>query len=129
MFLLDVLFALLMAGIFTLIFAVAFRRPGPWSSVLAFFLVIFLASWAGRLWISPTGPAFLGIFWLPVLLVALLVGLLLASVGPQRPRHVETISEAEAKARQWDAVLRAFNAFFWALLIGFAIVIVLGYLR
>jgi hypothetical protein len=128
MFIIDVLFALLMAGIFTLIFAVAFRRPGPWSSVLAFFLVLFLASWAGGLWISPTGPAFIGIFWVPILLVALLVALLLASVGPQRPQRVETISEAQAKDRQRETTLRAFDAFFWALVIGFAIVIVLGYL-
>lgn len=129
MFLIDVLFALLMAGIFTLIFAVALRRPGPWSSIAAFFLVIFLASWAGGLWISPTGPAFLGIFWVPILLVALLVALLLSAVSPRRPQHVQTISEAEAESRQRQAVLRAFDAFFWALLIGFLIVIILGYLR
>jgi len=127
MFVVDLLFALLMALIFTMIFAVGLRRTGPWSSVLVFFLVIFLAAWAGGLWISPAGPVFLGVYWLPILLVAFLVALLLAAVPPRRPPHVETISEAEAEAQEQRAVERAFDAFFWSLLIGFAIVIALGY--
>jgi len=47
MFWVDVLFALSMALIFTMIFAAGLRRTGPWSSVAVFFLVIFLAAWAG----------------------------------------------------------------------------------
>lgn len=128
MFIVDVLFALVMAGIFTMVFAIGLRRTGPWSSILVFFAVVFLAAWAGGLWISPAGPVFLGIYWVPILLVAFLVALLLASVRPQAPKHVQTISEAEAEAKERRAVERAFDAFFWTLLIGFMIVIVLGYL-
>ncbi len=128
MFIVDVLFALVMAAIFTMIFAIGLRRTGPWSSILVFFAVVFLAAWAGGLWISPAGPVFLGIYWVPILLVAFLVALLLASIRPPPTRHVETISEAETEAQQRRAVERAFDAFFWALLIGFMIVIVLGYL-
>jgi hypothetical protein len=127
MFVVDLLLALLMALIFTMVFAIGFRRSGPWSSVLAFFMVIFLAAWAGGLWISPAGPVFLGIYWLPVVLVAFLVGLLLAAVSPRRPRHVKTISEAREEAEERRAVERAFNSFFWVLLIGFGFLIVLGY--
>lgn len=127
MFIVDLLFAFVMAGIFTLVFAVGFRRPGPWSSVVAFFLVIFLAAWAGGLWISPAGPVFLGIYWLPILLTAFLVALLLASVPPRRPPHVETVSVAKERAREEQTVRRAFDAFFWAVLVGFAVLIVLGY--
>ena len=39
MFLTELLFALAMALVFTSIFALGFRRTGPWSSVLIFFLV------------------------------------------------------------------------------------------
>jgi hypothetical protein len=127
MFIVDLLFALVMALIFTLIFAVGFRRPGPWSSIAAFFVVIFLATWAGGLWISPAGPVFLGIYWLPILLTALLVALLLAAVPPRRPRHVQTITEVEEQEREERTVERALDAFFWAVLIGFAALIVLGY--
>jgi hypothetical protein len=127
MFVVDLLLALLMALTFTMVFAIGFRRPGPWSSVFAFFMVIFLAAWAGGLWISPAGPVFLGIYWLPVVLVAFLVGLLLAAISPRRPRHVQTISEAREEAEEKRAVERVFNSFFWVLLIGFGLLIVLGY--
>jgi len=64
MFWVDVLFALSMALIFTMIFAAGLRRTGPWSSVAVFFLVIFLAAWAGGGFGSarpdPSFPAFTG---------------------------------------------------------------------
>ncbi len=128
MWIVDLLFAFLMAMLFTMVFCVGLRRPGPWSNVLAFFVVVFLAAWAGSLWISPGGPLFLGVYWLPVVLVALLFALLLAAVPPQRPPHVKTISESREEAQQERAVERVFDVFFWALLLGFAIVILLGYL-
>ncbi len=125
MFLTELLFALAMALVFTSIFALGFRRTGPWSSVLIFFLVIFLASWAGGLWISPAGPVFLGIYWVPIVLVAFLFALLLAAaVPPRKPPHVETISEVKAEEA---ATQRAYDVFFWTLLVGFAVVIILGY--
>lgn len=128
MFVIQLVFTLLMALVFTLVFAVGLRRTGPWSNVLAFFAVVFLAAWAGGLWISPAGPVFMGIYWLPIVLIPFLVGLLLAAVPPQPPRHVETISEAEEQAQQHRAAVRVFDAFFWMLLVGFTAVIVLGYL-
>lgn len=129
MFFVSMLFALLMAAVFTLIFALGFRRPGPWSNALVFFLVIFLAAWAGGLWISPAGPVFYGIYWLPIILVAFLFAVLLAGVPPgRRPPHVKTISEAKAEAQQQQAAERAFDAFFWVLLIAFVGFIVLGYI-
>jgi hypothetical protein len=60
-------------------------------------------------------------------LVAFLVGLLLAAISPRRPRHVQTISEAREEAEEKRAVERVFNSFFWVLLIGFGLLIVLGY--
>ncbi|OHB66386.1 MAG: hypothetical protein A2Y77_01135 [Planctomycetes bacterium RBG_13_62_9] len=122
----GVFFALSMALLFTAIFTLGFLRRGPWSSVLAFFLIVFLASWAGSLWLSPAGPAFYGIYWVPIVGVALLFALLLAgSVTRRHPPQVETIS---AVKRQEKIVRSMFDAFFWTLLIGFAIAIILGYI-
>jgi hypothetical protein len=56
MFLGELIFALSMAFLFTLIFAVRLQRRGPWASLWAISLVIFPAAWAGGLWISPAGP-------------------------------------------------------------------------
>lgn len=126
MYVMQVLFALLMALLFTALFTLGFQRRGPWSSVLVFFLIVFLAAWAGSLWISPAGPAFVGIFWVPIIAVAFIVAVLLSAALPRRPptQHVETISQVkrEEKVRE-----RVFDAFFWALLIGFVVIIILGY--
>jgi hypothetical protein len=115
-----------MALLFTLIFAIGFRRTGPWANVGIFFLVIFLAAWAGGLWISPAGPVFLGVYWLPILLFSFIFAVLLAAiVPPERPEpKVETISEVKNK----EAAVRAFDIFFWTLLLSLVIIIILGYL-
>jgi len=125
MFLAEMLFALCMAMLFTLIFAIGLRRMGPWANVWIFFLIIFLAAWAGSLWISPAGPVFIGIAWLPILFISFLLAILLASFNPpQQPEpKVETISEVKDK----EAAVRAFDAFFWILLISLVVIILLGY--
>lgn len=126
MYWMQVLFAFLMALLFTAVFTWGFERRGPWSSVLVFFLIVFLAAWAGSLWLSPAGPAFLGIFWVPIVAVAFIFAVLLSAALPHRPptQEVETISQVE---REEQAKERVFDAFFWVLLAGFVIVIILGY--
>lgn len=122
----DVVFALVMALLLTGIFTLGFLRRGPWTSVLAFFLIVFLAAWAGSLWLSPAGPLFYGIYWVPIVAVALFAALLLVgSVTRRHPPRVETISEVKRQERVIESM---FDAFFWTLLIGLVLVIVLGYL-
>jgi cytochrome bd-type quinol oxidase subunit 1 len=122
----EALFALAMAVLFTIIFTLGFQRRGPWSSTLLFFIVVFLAAWAGSLWISPIGPAFAGIYWVPIVAVALLFALMLSTMLPRRPptQKVETISQVK---RDEKVTERVFDAFFWMLVVGLGIIILLGY--
>lgn len=122
----EALFAFLMALLFTLIFTLGFQRRGPWSSVVVFFLVVFLAAWAGSLWISHAGPAFVGIFWVPIVAVAFIFAVLLSTLLPRRPptQSVETISQVKQEERTRE---RVYDAFFWMLVIGLALLILLGY--
>lgn len=122
----EFIFALCMALLFTLIFALVLKRPGPWSTWWAFFLVIFLAAWAGGLWITPAGPVFVGIYWLPIILVAFIFAVLLAAITPPRSRQpkVETISQVQ---KEESATEKEFDVFFWVLLVVLAVVILLGY--
>ncbi|MBD3427086.1 MAG: hypothetical protein GF409_07660 [Candidatus Omnitrophica bacterium] len=125
MFLLDVLFALLIAIAVTAVFVVLLRKRGPWPSVWMFFAVIFLVSWAGSLWIVATGPVFYGIPWLTILIIGLITAVLLASVAPPQPPR--TKAEVAEKAKQVEATEEVFNFFFWILVILLVFVIVLGY--
>ena len=61
MFLVDLLFALVVALVLTAIFAAVFRTTGPWNVWWIFALVVFLAAWAGGLWL-PFGPPLFGVY-------------------------------------------------------------------
>jgi hypothetical protein len=103
----------------TAVFVAGFRRRGPWNSVVWFFLVVFLAAWAGGLWMKPYGPTFWGLYWLPMLLLALLFGLLLAATTPvARPRSAPLPKTA---LRQEEATSVAIGTFFWVLIAVFAL--------
>jgi len=125
MFFVDLLFALAVALLLTAIFAAGFRNRGPWAAWWVFLLVVFLAAWAGGVWITPFGPLLFDTYWLPILVVGLIFALLLAAAVPARaPR---TRAEAIAEARAEEEAAAAFSVFFWILLIGLAIAIVLAY--
>ena len=126
LFLGKVLIALLMAVLFTLIFTLVFKRPGPWTAWWAFFVIIFLVSLAGALWITPMGPLIMGIYWLPIILVAFIFAALLASIRPPTGGRVETISQVKEKEVVTETM---FDVFFWLLLILLVLAIIFGYLR
>ena len=135
----DLLFAFLVALILGTVFTVGFRRYGPWSN-LVFFLIVFLAAWAGGIWFAPAGPFVWRLYWIPFLVIGLIVALLIAATGPSpsRPSRGSLRQTEETQARETTGARRIFNAagetfgalgvFFWSLLILLALVIVIRYL-
>ncbi len=120
----GVIGALLLAVILTSIFSRSFRHRGPLGGLLLFCIIVFLAAWAGQLWINPIGPIALGIAWLPFTFVAISVALLLvaAASGDRKPaaKNPEPVPQ--------EAVpFMAIGLFFWLLLLFFLIAILLGY--
>jgi hypothetical protein len=126
MFIRDVLLALVIALLFTAIFVGRCCRRGPWASLWTFFVILFLATWAGGLWITPFGPLIFGIYWMPFLLIGLLVALLLAAAEPVCPPR--TTKEAVEQAKEEIAVERTINAFFWVLAVMLGVFIMSAYL-
>ena len=126
MFFVDLLLALAVALLLSAIFSAVFHTRGPWGIWWIFLLVIFLATWAGGLWLTPFGPTVFDVTWLPFLFVGLIVTLLLTAVVPPAgpPR---TYGEAVAEARAEEAAVAALSIFFWIMVISFVVVIVLGY--
>ncbi|HET6244884.1 MAG: hypothetical protein H0V01_15570 [Bacteroidetes bacterium] len=87
--LLIILFiAFIVSGMFYYIFKSKSNCPG---NVLLFFVVIFLASVAERLWIIPVGPVFFGLAWVPILIVGAIFAFVLyaASMSPVNYKSVE----------------------------------------
>lgn len=87
MFFIDLLFALVIALLLTAVFAAGFRRRGPWGIWWIFLLVIFLAAWAGGVWMTPFGPTLFDVYWLPFVFVGLVAALLLAAAAPPTTRR------------------------------------------
>ena len=126
-FIWDVVVALLIGILLTLIFTFGFRRRGPWSSIMLFFLVVFLGTWTAGIWIPPIGPPLWGVFWLSPLMAGLILALLLAAAFPAIPRR-RSREEIELKPEVPSPVVAAVDVFFIVLLIVFAAVILIGYL-
>lgn len=83
---------LTIAFLVTSIFFYGFKRGGPWT-FWVFLLMLFLAAWAGRLWITPIGPEWWGVAWVPLVSFVFIVGLLIAIATPRkdtRGREPET---------------------------------------
>lgn len=119
--------AFILAGFLGAIFRV--QPPGArgyWSSMLFLFIILFLGSWAGGVWISPFGPVAWGIFWLPFLFVGLLIALLLVVLMPyRRPRTAE---EAQEQAELAAGAPGVISVAFWILMVALLLAIIAHYL-
>ena len=123
----ELFFALAVALFFTLVFTVLCRRARPWRSVIMFFLIVFLAAWAGGIWITPVGSTFLGIYWISFFTVGLIFTLFLEAVMAfsSRPPRASN-DELRLKEKEMEITL---SAFFWILLLALFFAIIIGYVH
>lgn len=142
----QLLFALLTAIALVAIFAFFFRVKGPWGSFWFFFLIIFLVTFSGVRWLRPAGYDFGGLFWIPSLIVALIIALLLAALTPKKGKtdskpehdkpertasaipkhHGEPRSVSERDINSSDEPYVGASAVFWLLIILLAISAIAG---
>ncbi len=128
MFFIHLLFALCTALMISAIFMVTLRRKGPWIDFLTIFVIVFLASWAGGIWLHPVGSLLWGVYWLPFLMVGLIFSLLIGALVSSRPCEstVEVVDPKKRERERKTAVL-ALGVFFWILVLGLIIAIILHY--
>lgn len=112
MFFPEFVAALIVAALVVGLFAVVLRRPGPWAGVGWFFLVVFLGAWAVGVWTAPVGPAVVGIAWLPFVIGALLLALLVTAVTDWQTRDLRSSRSRQGSSATADEAL-ALGAFFW----------------
>jgi hypothetical protein len=133
MFILEVIFAacisLLLRGLFVL---VTRNRNGKTGS-LWLFLVIFLATWAGGIWLKAFGPSLWGVHWLGFLVAGLFVSIILVITMPNRApkgrRETLDILEKVARNRELNQITYlTLGVFFWILLAFLIIAIISRYI-
>lgn len=101
-------------------------RGGTAGAVLVLFFILFLAAWAGGLWITPFGPRVFGVFWIPFLVAGLFFGLLWTAVDMAFHRNGRRRT-TKANPAERVAVAAAFSLLASILIIGLALAVVAGY--
>ncbi len=120
----GILYLVVISFLITLFFRFLLRVGGPWGSFWAFFIIILLAVFAADIWISPVGPYFADIYWVPPIAAGLIIALLLAATTPSPVARDEM--EADKKASTQKAAAIALGTFFWFLLVFLIILIIIG---
>lgn len=124
----GILYIFSVAAILTFVFTKLLRVRGPWGSFWTFFSVTLLAILAADLWIEPIGPFYGDIYWLPPLVVGLIVAFLLASTSPPT-KPIKNYKEPLNEIIEEQSQVIALGSFFWFLLILLLLLVVLGSLN
>jgi len=126
------LFAFFFAVMLTAVYKLAFRNilGGFW----AFFILMFFISLAAGEWAAHRGPAYLGYYWLPGLIAAIVVALVIATVSTksdlsgkaksgERTRKIAGKQASDQEVLVSAAVL---GIFFWILIAILILVTIAG---
>lgn len=125
----DAVFALAIAFFLTVIFVVLGRRARSGRRIVVFFTLVFLAAWAGGVWIAPVGPRLLGVYWLSFFTVGLIFALLQEGLAALPRRAAPRQGEAEMDAKEERELENVFNGFMIVLLVLFIAAIVIRYVH
>ncbi|MCF8145810.1 MAG: hypothetical protein K9N21_18020 [Deltaproteobacteria bacterium] len=125
-FFVSFVIAVILTGLYVLVT----RKSGRRTGLIWLFLLIFLAIWAGGVWIRPFGPTLWGLHWLVFVLAGLMIGLLLIIILPRKPpagRHetLNMLERVELEKELETLTYITLNIFFWILIIGLVIAIIL----
>jgi MFS family permease len=108
------------------------REAGQRTGLIWLFLIIFLATWAGGIWLRPFGPTVWGIRWIVFLLAGLIIVLFLFIFIPRkapRGRHetLDMLERIEEEKELEKVTYITLSVFFWILLSALVIAIILRY--
>jgi len=131
-FFLELIVALIVAILVIPIIVPAVLRVSQRTHLVWPFLIIFLGSWAGGIWVKPFGPSFQGVYWLSFFLAGLIIALILAVSAQRRiPRNrresLEMLLRIEKQKKLNQLTYITLKLFFWALLLLLTIVIITRY--
>ncbi len=119
----EILYGLILAGVFTTLLFFGFRNTGPWGNIWIIGLVMLAFILASIVWIDPEGgPQWEGVNIIPPIVVGVILILLIVSVTPavsqtsnrsvpEEDGHIDP----DKKAKPYE--LAKLSIFFWLLLL------------
>jgi hypothetical protein len=116
------------------ILSVVLGSRGPWGTAWTLFLVLFLAMWVAGLYVSPVGPVYWGIAWVPIIFAGILFAILLVAVMPDAGRNRRRLRNGKIESGNKDLsgldspeiTSTTLGGFFWILIMLFTIAIIVG---
>jgi hypothetical protein len=121
------------AFIFALVVAFIFSSGKSYnrsfSTVLTFFLILFLAGIAGGVWIVPFGPVMLGVAWMPVLFIIVIFAFLFSIPPPYLEKSKTAYITSEDKDTRVSEEAKTLSIFVWLILAFLVIAIFIGYMK
>lgn len=135
----DVLFSFIIALIGSFVAALVLRKGMPRKGFWLFFLVIFLATWAGGVWGRSSVESWVSKTWLPFLVSGVISALVFSWLAPGRPsvdrdsvldkkETMEMLEEIEQQREMEELAYITVNIFFWVVVILLLGAIVLRYI-
>lgn len=122
----GILYLVTISFAITLFFSYFLKKRGPWGSFWASFFIILLSVFAADIWIGPVGPFFYeNIYWVPPLIVGLLIALLLAATTPS-PQIKRELEKRQNEIEQRREVMLTTGIFFWFLFIFMLLIVIVG---
>jgi hypothetical protein len=91
-------------------------------SVFAMLLILFLATWAGGIWLVPVGPRLWGVAWGGFVVVGLFVALLIGAVSREQAKAMDVARAPRARGSETSMLSLA-------LLVLLILAVVAGYAR
>lgn len=131
----NLLFAVLVAMIIGTMFSVGLRGRNRWAGTIWLYVLLFFGSWALGSWLRPMGPPAWEVHWVPLVLAAALIALLLAAATPPERRLVRSedgrLIPVDPKSLEPDdgagRAIATIGVFFWLALALSLLAIVLSY--
>lgn len=100
---------------------------GVGLTMLFFFFLIFPLILAANAWITPYGPVYMGVSWVPIIFIGLTLALLLAAVSPRRSKVTPVKLDDSPEEEVQQGALAVFGLMFFFLLILAFSIIIAGY--
>lgn len=131
MFIADLLIAFVVMVIVMVALLFLFRFQGSASRIALVAIAVFLAAWVGGLWVAPFGPTVQGAYWAPFLAAGVVFALIWLAMSPWPGRRSVRPNPPDEPpyAPEGAAAAAAISGFFWLMIVAFAILIAVGYLR
>lgn len=123
--LINLLFVLTVSFAIGAMFSIGLRGRSQWAGTIWFLLILFFGTWALGAWMRPMGPPAWDVYWVPYVVAAAVIALLLAAATPVPPKpsgqtpvgEVQPSDEKTAQTRQRATrAVETLSIFFWLLL-------------